>query len=86
MQAISLKLDSYMLDNIDNSIKDNNFSTRTEFIRSAIREKLEELKRQKLAEEFLKFQGKSSKKTTLYENKKTSKKALKELVSEMKWD
>jgi len=85
MEAISLKLDERMLTNIDTSIKRNNYSTRTEFIRSAIREKLDELKREKLIEEFMKYKGKSKIKTTYAENRKTREIALKELVKKRGW-
>jgi metal-responsive CopG/Arc/MetJ family transcriptional regulator len=85
MEAISLKLDKNMLHNIDNSLGQNNYSTRTEFIRDAIRDKLNHVKRKELAEEFLKYQGKSKKTTTNHQNKKTAEKALNELAEEMGW-
>jgi len=61
MDVISLKLDEMMLKNVDKSLKKHNFSTRTEFIRTAIRDKLQELDKESLLQEFLKLQG--SKKT-----------------------
>jgi len=61
MDVISLKLDERMLKNVDKSLKKHNFSTRTEFIRTAIRDKLQELDKESLLQEFLKLQG--SKKT-----------------------
>ncbi|MFH1649964.1 MAG: ribbon-helix-helix domain-containing protein [Candidatus Woesearchaeota archaeon] len=85
MEAVSLKLDGSMLSSIDSTLKQNNYSTRTEFIRDAIREKLAQLHREQLATEFLKYRGKAGKKTTLKQNKETAKKALKELASEMGW-
>lgn len=85
MEAVSLKLEENMLHNIDESLDSNNYSTRTEFIRDAIRHKLEELKTQKIMEEFMKFQGKAKKKTTYEENKKTAEKALLELAKERGW-
>lgn len=86
MEAVSLKLDENMLHNIDESLKGNNYSTRTEFIRDAIRDKLGSLKREQLAEEFLKFKGKAKKTTTYEQNKKTAEKALNELAHEMGWE
>lgn len=85
MEAISLKLEGIMLNNIDKSIKENNYSTRTEFIRDAIRDKLKELSRDELIKEFMKFKGKAKKKTTYEENKITAEKALNELVKEKGW-
>lgn len=86
MEAVSLKLDENMLHNIDESLKGNNYSTRTEFIRDAIRDKLGNLKREQLAEEFLKFKGKAKKTTTYEQNKKTAEKALNELAREIGWE
>ena len=49
MEAISLKLDETMLSNIDENLKKHNYSTRTEFIRTAIRDKLEDLSKDDLS-------------------------------------
>lgn len=83
MEAISLKLDGQMLRNLDKSLKKHNYSTRTEFIRTAIRDKLAELSKEDLLEEFLKFRGKSKKKTTYAENRKTREQVSKELMKEL---
>ena len=80
------KLDETMLSNIDHTLKDNNYSTRTEFIRDAIRIKLDELKKAKLIEEFIKFKGKSSKKTTYDENKKTREDVFIDMAKQNGWD
>lgn len=72
-----------MLHNIDNNLKKHNFSTRTEFIRTAIRDKLENLSRDELIKEFLKFRGKAKKKTTYEENRKTREIVSKELFAEL---
>ena len=42
MESISLKLDNELLNAVDKSLKKNRYSTRTEFIRDAIRHKLSE--------------------------------------------
>lgn len=85
MEAISLKLDESMLNHMDKTLQENNFSTRTEFIRDAIRDKLDGLKREKLIDEFMKFRGKAKKKTTYAENKKTADKILLEIAKEKGW-
>jgi metal-responsive CopG/Arc/MetJ family transcriptional regulator len=61
METISLKLDETMLHNVDKTLQKHNFSTRTEFIRDAIREKLEELSREDLMATFLRLKGKAKK-------------------------
>ena len=83
MEAISLKLDENMLQHIDKSLKNHDFSTRTEFIRTAIRDKLQELKKEDFLEEFMEFRGKAGKKTTDKENKLTRKIVSKELLQEL---
>ena len=83
MEAISLKLDERMLQNIDKNLKKHNYSTRTEFIRTAVRDKLAELSKEDLLEEFLKFRGRSGKKTTHAENRKTREQVSKELMLEL---
>lgn len=83
MESISLKLDENMLSNIDKNLKKHNYSTRTEFIRTAIRDKLENLSRDELIKEFMRFRGKSGKKTTYSENRKTKELVSKELMKEL---
>ncbi|MFH0869613.1 MAG: ribbon-helix-helix domain-containing protein [archaeon] len=48
MEVISLKLDEQMLKNIDSVLKKHNFSTRTEFIRDAIRSRLSRLEKDEI--------------------------------------
>lgn len=57
MEAICVKLDDKILKNIDSSIKKNNYTTRTDFIREAIRDKLRELEKDKAIMELKKFLG-----------------------------
>ena len=83
MEIISLKLDETMLHNVDKTLQKHNFSTRTEFIRDAIRDKLSELSRDELIEEFMKFRGKSKKKTSDEELKKIRAEVSKELMEEL---
>ncbi|MFW6449552.1 MAG: ribbon-helix-helix domain-containing protein [Nanoarchaeota archaeon] len=86
MEAISLKLDESLLQNIDKSLKRHNYSTRTEFIRTAIREKLEELNKEQLIREFMRYHGKAGKTTTYKDNKKTRERILREIAKENGWD
>lgn len=86
MEAISLKLDETLLNNIDLSLQENNYSTRTEFIRDAIRDKLNAIRREKMAQEFLKFKGRAGKTTTIAKNKKTAAAALNSIAKEMGWE
>lgn len=84
MEAISLKLDETLLKNIDLSLKAHNYSTRTEFIRDAIRDKLTDLNRDELAKMISdKFFGKATVKTSLKEDRKIREEAGKELMAEL---
>lgn len=82
MEIISLKLDENMLHNIDNSLSNNNFSTRTEFIRAAIREKLGDLEREDLIKQFLALKGKAKKTTSDKEREKAGELAFEQLLKE----
>jgi len=84
MEIISLKLDEAMLHNIDNTIREHNFSTRTEFIRDAVREKLEELQKEELMKQFLALKGKG-KAHTDKEFEKIKEKAFDELLKNKDW-
>lgn len=57
MEAVCVKLDDKILKNIELSIKNNNYSTKTDFIREAIRDKLRELEKDRAIHELKKFMG-----------------------------
>lgn len=57
METISLKMEPELLKNIDNNLKKNNYSTRTEFIREAIRNKLTELEKEEVIKKLTAFKG-----------------------------
>jgi Arc/MetJ-type ribon-helix-helix transcriptional regulator len=82
-EMISLKLDSSFLKEIDKTVKAENYESRTEFIRFALRDKLKELSKDELIAEFLKFRGKADKKTTYEENRKTREEVSRELMEEL---
>jgi len=79
-----VKLDERTLKTMDASIKNHNYSTRTDFIREAVRDKLANLGKDDLMKEFMKFYGKSKKKTTYEENRKTRETVSKELLEDLK--
>ena len=64
METISLKLEHNLLQEIDNTLNKHRYSTRTEFIRDAIREKLSELEKEELLKAVAKLKGFSKRKTT----------------------
>ena len=64
METISLKLEENVLKEIDENLVKHRYSTRTEFIRDAIREKLSELEKEELLKAVAKLRGASKRKTT----------------------
>jgi len=83
MEIVTIKFQKPVLKNIDKAIKDNNYNSRTEFVREAVRDKLETLNRHQLAEEFVKrFYGKAKVKTTREQNRKVQEQVMMELAKE----
>ncbi len=63
MEIISIRFQEGVLKKMDKALKENNFNSRTEFIREAVRDKLEGLSREELINEFMKLKGKFKPKT-----------------------
>ena len=57
METISLKMEETLLKDIDTKIKNFRYSTRTEFIRDAIRQKLNELEKEEAIRKLTEFKG-----------------------------
>ena len=85
METVCVKLEESLLTRMDKQMKEAGYSTKTEFIREAIRIKLEEDEQEKLIKEFLTFKGKAQKETTYQENKKTREAVVLELARERGW-
>ena len=64
MEAISLKLEDGLLKEINKKLGKNRYSTRTEFIRDAIREKLSDLEKEEILRELVRLKGSSKKRTS----------------------
>ena len=83
METICIKMDKNLLKNIDDGLKKHNYSTRSEFLRAAVREKLDNMNQEQLTKEFMKFYGSAKKKTTDEENRRTREEVSKELMKEL---
>lgn len=57
MQLVTFKLQEDILKSIDKLLKPMHFNNRTEFIRDAIRDKLEKIENEIFAKKLKKFQG-----------------------------
>ena len=83
-EMITLKLEEKFLDNIDAFVKKEGYQNRTEFIRNALREKLESSKLKEAMLEVVKFKGASKKKTTDKDYENMRKTAFEELSKNFK--
>ena len=83
MEMISLKLEPELLKEIDQSLKQQRYSTRTEFIRDAIRSKLSEFEKQEMLKSLTRLKGISKRKTTDAQLHKAGEKAFRELEREI---
>lgn len=83
METVCIKMEENLLKDIDGSLKNHNFSTRTEFIRAAIRDKLEQFSREDIINEFMKFKGKAKTKVSDERLKEIRKEVSKELMEEL---
>ncbi len=68
MMALSLKISDNIVIRIDESMKKHNYTTRSEFIRDAIREKLESLENQKFESEIRSYLNNPSKNREVSKN------------------
>ena len=57
METICVKMEDRVAKNMDSSIKEHNYSTRTDFIREAVRDKLKELEKENTLQQLKKFLG-----------------------------
>jgi len=57
VETVSLKMENELLQEIDSKIKGHRYSTRTEFIRDAIREKLSDLEKEDVIRKLAEFKG-----------------------------
>ncbi len=69
MESITIKVEMNLAKEIDTAMK-SNYSTKTEFIREAIRDKIKEIKKEKAIDELKKYFGKAKTRTTDVEERK----------------
>ena len=64
MEAVCVKLDDGTLRNLDASLKEHNYTTRTDFIREAIRDKLRQFEKEEAIKKLEKYLGWSKTRTS----------------------
>ena len=84
MEAVSLKLEDAFLKDIEKSMRKHRYTTKTEFIREAIRDKIRDLEKEEALLRLKKLYGASKRKTTDEELHKAGEKAFEELEKELK--
>ena len=81
METVSLKMENKLLQDIDKTLSKNRYSTRTEFIRDAIRSKLTELEKKEIIKKLTEFKG-SLKGRAKMSDEKARELAFKEIAKE----
>ena len=81
---ITLKLEKGFLVDIDSIVEKEGYQNRKEFIRNAVREKLEEVKLKQAMTALAKLKGMSKKKTGLKDYEQARKKAFENICSRIK--
>ena len=86
METVSIKFEEDFLKHVEKAMKKHNYSTKTEFIREAIRDKLTDLEKQEYLFRALSLYGAGKKKhrhLTDQDIHKAREKAAKELAKEL---
>ena len=84
MEIVSLKMEDGILQEIDQQLIKHRYTTRTEFIRDAIREKLSELEQQEVLKNLAKLRGSSHRRTSDEQLHKAGEKAFEMLEQKFK--
>ena len=84
MQAITIKMEDKFLEELDQKLEEHRYSTRTEFIRDAIREKLSELEKEEVLKNLAQLRGSSKKRTSDDDLHKAGEKAFELLERKFK--
>ena len=83
-EMITVKMDNVFLGEVDNVVKNEGYQNRTEFIRNALREKVEEIKLKKAMMELAHLKGSVRKKTTEDDYEKVRAKAFDEISKKLR--
>jgi len=85
---VTFKLDEKFLQEVDDVVERSNFSSRTDFIRTALRDKVDEFRFKEIYERLgkLKGAGKKKRQTTDADIHRVREKVVRELIKERGWD
>lgn len=82
MEAVCIKLEESFLEDIEEIMKKQRYTTKTEFIREAIRDKIRQFEKEEALLKVRKLYGSSKRKTTDEHIHKAGEKVMKELEKE----
>ena len=85
MDIVTVKFQKEVLKALDKAITDNNFNSRTEFIREAVRDKIASLEQDRLVKEFLKSREKRPVQASMEDMAKTREKMSRELIKHLQF-
>lgn len=77
-ELITFKMEQDLLEDVDETAKNAGYQNRTEFIRAALREKIEDVKLKQAMMELGKMRGKAPRKTSDEERERIREKAFEE--------
>ena len=83
METVSVKFEDNFLEDIEKTMKKHRYTTKTEFIREAVRDKIKDLEKEEALLRLKKAYGASKRKTTDEQLHKASEKAVKEIAKEL---
>jgi len=86
METVCIKVEEGLSKRMENSIRASGYSTKTEFIREAIRDKLDANEQDILIKEFMKTRGKAKRTVSDSQLKKIREQAFLDLAKEKGWD
>lgn len=84
MESLSLKLEDEFLQDIQKTMKKHRYTTKTEFIREAIRDKIKDLEKEEALLRLEKAYGASKRKTTDEDIHKAGEKAFEDIAKQFK--
>ncbi len=84
MEPITVKFEQNFIRDMERIMRRNRYSTKAEFIREAVREKLKDLEKEDLLEKVKKIYGSSKRKTSDEDLHKAGEKAFEELKKQLK--
>ena len=83
-ELITFKMEKEFLKEVDSAAKESHFHSRTEFIREALREKMDKIALEKAMKEISKLKGSSKKKTTEKEYEEAREKAFEAIAKQFR--